>query len=90
MLFADIGRVIKRYERKYIFEEVNKMLPNNKFHLPSLWHWVIIEIGTKFPVKGMPRKEANLEVAKLFWNSLMRQSKWRRQMLPKVLRRNYY
>ena len=40
----------------------DKVLPNNKFPLPRLWHRIVIKIGTPFLVQGNTRQEATLEI----------------------------
>ena len=43
-------------------EGTDKVLPNNKFPLPRLWHRIIIKIGNPFLVQSNTRKEATLEI----------------------------
>jgi 1-acyl-sn-glycerol-3-phosphate acyltransferase len=45
-------------------EGTDKVLPNNKFPFPRLWHRVIIKIGTPFAVGGITRQEASLEITR--------------------------
>jgi 1-acyl-sn-glycerol-3-phosphate acyltransferase len=44
-------------------EGTEKVLPNNKFHIPRLWHRTTIRIGLPFLVQGNTRKEATSEIA---------------------------
>jgi len=46
-------------------EGTDKVLPNNKFPLPRLWHRVIIKIGAPFSVQELTRQEASLEIARV-------------------------
>ena len=43
-------------------EGTDKVLPNNKFPLPRLWHRIIIKIGNPFLVQSNTRNEATLEI----------------------------
>ena len=43
-------------------EGTDKVLPNNKFPFPRLWHRITIKIGTPFWVKRDTREEATLEI----------------------------
>jgi len=45
-------------------EGTDKVLPNNKFPLPRLWHRITIKIGEPFLVSGSVRKEATSEIAR--------------------------
>jgi len=42
----------------------DKVLKNNKFPFPRLWHKVVIKIGNPFFVEGMTRKEATEKITK--------------------------
>lgn len=42
----------------------DKVLPNNRFPIPRLWHRVVIKVGAPFSVLGLTRQEASLEVAR--------------------------
>jgi 1-acyl-sn-glycerol-3-phosphate acyltransferase len=44
-------------------EGTDKVLPNNKFPLPRLWHRITIKIGQPFLVSGDGREEATSEIA---------------------------
>jgi len=44
-------------------EGTDKVLPNNKFPFPRLWHRIVIKIGHPFVVQGNTRKEATAEIA---------------------------
>jgi len=43
-------------------EGTDKVLPNNKFPFPRLWHKIMIKIGNPFFVRGETRKEATSEI----------------------------
>jgi 1-acyl-sn-glycerol-3-phosphate acyltransferase len=43
-------------------EGADKVLPNNKFPFPRLWHRVIVKFGTPFSVKSITRQEASSEI----------------------------
>ena len=43
-------------------EGTDRVLPNNKFPLPRLWHRITIKIGLPLLVQGNTRQEANLEI----------------------------
>jgi len=45
-------------------EGTDKVLPNNKFPFPRLWHRIILKIGTPFLVKGTTREEASSEITR--------------------------
>ena len=45
-------------------EGTDKVLPNNKFFFPRLWHSMTIKIGNPFLIRGNNRQEATLEIAK--------------------------
>ena len=45
-------------------EGTDKVLPNNKFPIPRLWHRITIKIGEPFLIKGSERKEATLEITR--------------------------
>lgn len=40
----------------------DRVLPNNKFHIPRLWQKVTIKIGSPFKVQGDTRRKAILEI----------------------------
>jgi len=44
-------------------EGTEKVLPNNKFPLPRLWHRIVIKTGKPFLIQGNTRKEATSEIA---------------------------
>ena len=44
-------------------EGTDKVLPNNKFPFPRLWHRITIKIGLPFWVQRDTRQEATLEIA---------------------------
>lgn len=43
-------------------EGTDKVLPNNKFPFPRLWHRMTIEIGTPFMAEGATREEVTLQI----------------------------
>jgi len=43
-------------------EGTDKVLPNNEFPLPRLWHRITIKVGNPFLVQGKTRQEATLEI----------------------------
>ena len=45
-------------------EGTDRVLPNNKFPIPRLWHKITIKIGSPFKVQGDTRREAILEITK--------------------------
>lgn len=45
-------------------EGTDKVLPNNKFPLPRLWHKIVINIGNPLLVQGDTRQEATLKITK--------------------------
>lgn len=45
-------------------EGTDKVLPNNKFPFPRLWHRVTIKVGAPFSVLGPTRQEASSEIAR--------------------------
>lgn len=44
-------------------EGTDKVLPNNKFPLPRLWHQVVIRIGTPFEIQVGNMKEATSQIS---------------------------
>ena len=44
-------------------EGTDKVLPNNKYPLPRLWHRVTIKIGNPVSIQGNTRKEATSEIS---------------------------
>jgi len=46
-------------------EGTDKVLPNNRFPLPRLWHRITIKIGKPFLVSGSEREEATTEIAQV-------------------------
>ena len=44
-------------------EGTDKVLPNNRFPLPSLWHTITIKIGQPFLVSEGGREEATSKIA---------------------------
>jgi 1-acyl-sn-glycerol-3-phosphate acyltransferase len=44
-------------------EGTDKVLPNNRFPLPRLWHPITIKIGQPFLVSGDGREEATSQIA---------------------------
>lgn len=45
-------------------EGTDKVLPNNKFPIPRLWHKVSVNIGSPFHIQGQTRQEATMEIAR--------------------------
>jgi len=49
-------------------EGTDKVLPNDKFPFPRLWHKVTIKIGHPFQVRGSTREEATAEITQALLN----------------------
>ena len=45
-------------------EGTDKVLPNNKFPFPRLWHRMTIKIGTPFVAEGATREEVTLQITR--------------------------